>query len=74
MGKEKPLPIPAPYTAPPDPPDPAEALIAQLEALNAHLIALEAKDPAARLTILETEQANVKSRLEALEKPKPVTL
>ena len=73
MSKERPLPVPASYVSPPDPPDPAEVLIAQLEVLNAHLIALEAKDPAVRLTILETEQANVKSRLEALEKPKPVT-
>ena len=53
MSKEKPLPLPASYVPPPDPP--------------------EAKDPTARLEALETEQANVKSRLEALEKPKPVT-
>ena len=60
MGKEKPLPIPAPYTAPPDPPDPAEAL-------NARLIALENR--------WELHISDVRGGLDPpeLEKPKPVT-
>ena len=73
MSKERPLPTPAPYVPPPDPPDPGRIVSTDIEGgdprvlkIDARLIALEAKDPTARLAILE-------SRLEALEKLKPVT-